>query len=157
MKEYIQSTVKKLCRQERDWTCSVACLRTLMSVSKELDSEETLVTKGNLVVGPQSSMDLLEAGILPKDSIVPGSGERNGEFLWSLLRTCNVMIECSISYAHWLVIMAAWENDNGDKYIQMYDPFYDYIRIENWDSVIEMWYDISGLKVDQDFIALPKE
>ena len=56
-------SISKVFKQERDWTCSIACIRTLIS-SKYNISENVFIQKYNLSTGPYYSKDIKRIGSL---------------------------------------------------------------------------------------------
>ena len=61
----VSNTPPRLFRQERDWTCSVACIRTLLSGrTAEVPSENEFIEKFGLVPGPHYTDEFLAKGML---------------------------------------------------------------------------------------------
>ena len=50
--------------QERDWTCSIACIRTILSKFKAEKSEEYYIEKYKLIPGPHYSNNIKDINIL---------------------------------------------------------------------------------------------
>lgn len=60
----VSNTPPRLFRQERDWTCSVACIRTLLSGrTAEVPSENEFIEKFGLVPGPHYTDEFLAKGM----------------------------------------------------------------------------------------------
>lgn len=60
---------KRLFPQERDWTCSIACLRSITSSPKNIGTECFIVENYNLKPGPHYSKDIKELNILKDFSV----------------------------------------------------------------------------------------
>lgn len=157
----------KLFKQERDWTCSIACIRTLLSgIIKDVESEEFFIDNYKLIPGPHFSKDIKRLHILDKFNVVYGCDEENFDFV-NLLNLLNenyfIMVESMINYSHWLVFLGYFsikDKENIEQHkILLYDPYYDSVRLENADEFIGMWIDGEYLNtnVKKDFIAIKKE
>ena len=162
--ESVMSTVRTMCRQERDWTCSVASLRTLMSGCRDikLPSEDFILETYGLTKGPYNSKDILDKGLLNDltfraGCIDPAPSKNQLVFLTGLMRDYNVMIECLINYAHWIVLLGYVKlgNIEQDMFIY-YDPYYHRINTIIADELISMWYDIGERPLHRDYIAISK-
>ena len=161
----IMSTVKCVFRQERDWTCSLASFRTLLSGYLPLCdilSEDEYISKYNITKGPYNSRDMYNTGLL---DIVPYKAgfkypcpETNqAVFLTDLLEDHNVMIECMINAAHWIVLLGYVKLGSlEDDYFIYYDPYYHQVRNIIADELITMWYDVGTSPLQRDYIAVPK-
>lgn len=158
------STVKVMCRQERDWTCSIGCLRTLLSASMDIvPSEEELIKNYDVNIGPQNSKDIHDWGLkeLENTDVLYGFknpiGERCLEDLTRLLQTYNVMVECMLYNAHWLVVLGYIQlgSPDDDKII-LYDPYYNDVRILHGAEFIDMWFDTAVEPLHRDYVAIKK-
>lgn len=142
---------KKLHRQERDWTCSIACLRTILSgVMDEVPDENYFIDTFKMAPGPYYSKDiknremitgcesLFSCDLESKDITIDMIGDL-------LQRGYYVMVESMYNYAHWYVIMGycAVENEtNLEKHkLLIYDPYYNEVRLLNVDEFSGMWCD----------------
>ena len=161
----ILSTVSNVYRQERDWTCSIACLRTIMSgimPDTEIPTEDYYVNNTGLTMGPQNSRTLKELGYLDGldykiafEEKAPTSNQVG--FLLDLMTDYNVMIECMINYAHWIVLLGYIHLGNIEEdRIVYYDPYYNRVNIIVADELISMWHDIGSNPLEQDYIAIKK-
>lgn len=157
MKDYIVSDVKFCYRQKRDWTCSIACLRTICSHKDFLNiSEEDVLKKiPSIKPGPQWSSNIKSWGLLPEDTIYGCERTIELEGLLELLRTHNVMMESKYSGGHWLAILSYHVNGHNEAKVELYDPWKDAIRIESAAEVIYMWHDSNNPHY-HDFVAIPK-
>ena len=153
----------RLYPQETDWTCSVACLRTILSgIDKTVPSEEDLVRRYNMQPGPYYSKDIKTLGILNNYDAVYGCDNKDVSFddILSYVEIgYSVMLECLINYAHWLVLLGYYPLDNTNiekSQLMLYDPYYDQIRLVNADEFINMWIDgdFANTKVEKDFVAV---
>lgn len=159
------ATIKYTFPQERDWTCSIACFRTLLSTySNTLFSEQYFVDKLNRKPGPMCSDDFKSEALLNDlgiaDKVVFGCDrpitEKLCEKLTELLKTHNVMVACTLNGGHWLAILGyvALGNIEHDKII-FYDPYYDDVRTFRADEFFAMW-ESSYNGCPHDYIAIAK-
>ena len=82
-------TPKYLFRQERDWTCSIACLRSITSSMKSLGSEDKIFKKYDLKPSPYYSKDIKNLHILDKfKDVIYGCDYDNASYvtLYDLLK-----------------------------------------------------------------------
>lgn len=155
---------RRLYPQERDWTCSVACIRTMMSAFlKKVPSEETLVKRYDLRPGPHYSRDIKALGMLKHYDVLYGCDQQPQDDFDTVLdyvaQGYCVMLESMINYGHWMVLLGYYplqENDPETSRLLMYDPYYDQVRLLNADEFISMWRDgnYEETRVDRDFIAI---
>lgn len=153
-----------LFRQERDWTCCFACIRSLLSgIEEGVDLEDNIINGYNIVPGPYYSKDIKSLGLLDKYDVQYGCDyeEATMDTLFELIKNnYYIMIECMINYAHWLVLLGYYSVNGSDNYeshkLLFYDPYYDTVRLENFDEFTAMWIDgnYSNTKVKNDFIAI---
>lgn len=160
----VMSTVKKVFNQERDWTCSVACFRTLIhALYGNVKSEDFFVKNYNIIMGPQNSKDISNWGYAFREGIVTyGCYDKLDKDvagnLTRILRTHNVMVECMLNYAHWLVILGYIQLGSlEDDIIILYDPYYNEIRKLRADEFFSMWYDVAENPIHRDYVAIRKE
>lgn len=154
--------------QERDWTCSIACIRTLLSgVMKNVPEEETLVEKYRLNPGPHYSKDIKEKGILQDilkpEKIIFGCDQKNAQFsdiLNYMEEGYYIMLESMVNYSHWMVLLGYYvtvDEANPEKCrLLFYDPYYNEVKLLNYDEFIGMWIDgnYKVSNVEKDFIAI---
>ena len=156
---------KKLFKQERDWTCSIACIRTILSTfEKEVPSEEYYIQNYNLTPGPYFSKDIKRLKMLDKYNVIYGCD--NPIDLENLLDYIDdgyyVMVESMINVSHWLVLIGYFQlkdkTNLEDHKILLFDPYYDNVRLVNADEFYGMWIDghYEKTNVTRDFIALKK-
>ena len=160
----VMSTVKKVFPQERDWTCSVACFRTLTyALYNKVKDEDYFVNNYNITIGPQNSKAISNWGFTAsKDVIIYGCYNKFDKDvagnLTSLLKTHNVMVECMLNYAHWLVVLGYIQlGDLEDDIIILYDPYYNTVRQLIADEFFAMWYDVDKNPIHRDYVAVRKE
>lgn len=159
------SNIAKCYPQETDWTCSLACLRTLLSGSRyTVPSEELLVQLLNKQPGPVSSNDLLKSKIftlIDREDVQlaydkPITYDYANELI-SLLETHNIMIACTLNGGHWLsvlgyVSLGSIEEDQ----IILYDPYYHSTRMFRADEIFSMWTGSFPDSLDGDYIAIKR-
>lgn len=163
-KNVVASIPPKLYRQERDWTCSIACLRSVFSKFGEPISENEIIDKYSLVPGPQYSADLIGSGLL--DAYVYETTDKEGDTaselnrVYSLLSEgATVMVETCKSFDHWLVMLAYFPNEcnyTEDHDILFWDPYYNETLLMRASEFCDEW--LSGYwsknGVVHDFIAI---
>lgn len=157
---------KKLFLQETDWTCSIACIRTLLSgFLADVEEEKDFVEKYSLKPGPHYSRDIKRIGILDDYDTVYGCDAENVSFdmvLDLMKQGYYIMLECMYNYAHWLVLLGYYPLDNSTlekSSLLVYDPYYNNVRLLNADEFIAMWIDgnYGNTMVEKDFIAIRKK
>lgn len=156
-------TPTKLYQQERDWTCSIACLRSITSSIKNLGTEDHIIKTYGLCPGPYYSKDIKQLGIL-KDYIVEFGcdTEKNYDLdkLYRLLKNdYYVMVECMLNYDHWLVLMSYFPNNSKDiaeHRLLLYDPYFNEIKLMRAEEFCAMWISGEHMKnnVTLDYIAV---
>ncbi len=150
--------------QETDWTCSVACIRTLISkFEPNLMSEKEFVEKYNLKPGPHYSEQIKQYKILDKYDAIYGCDNKDIELddiITYMEQGYYVMLESMINYSHWLVLLNYLTIPTPYGYegyqLVFYDPYYNNIRMMNADEFIGVWLDGSHEKtnIKKDFIAV---
>lgn len=154
---------KKFFRQERDWTCSIACIRTLLSSFLDVvPSEDFFVIKYRLSPSAYYSKDIKKLDILSEYDVIYGCDEIID--LEKLLDYIDLgyylMVESSLNCGHWLVFLGYFQvkdKTNLEEHkVLLYDPYYDDVRLMNADEFYSMWLDINYLasNVKRDFIAI---
>lgn len=113
-----------------DWTCALACVRSIASGLAVLPDDGVLVRKMGLSPGPVYSGTIKRSGILD----MPGIGVRYGcdvqdvsiRDLWRFLdHGWRVMVNWMYSYDHWTVLTAyiPVEKDPDYHVLQHWDPY----------------------------------
>lgn len=139
--------------QERDWTCAVACVRTLMSGLVVVPSETLIVTNNNLTPGPQYSKDIKSwcgggCPLLdhPELEVRYGCDDPDRDVLdesdvWAWLRDgYRVAINWMMSFDHWCVVMGYFPHGSPSQHeVLFYDPYYDDIRKAHAPDLGVMW------------------
>ena len=153
-------------KQERDWTCSIACIRTMASkIMKEVPSEDFFIEAYELIPGPYYSKDIKEIGILDELDVIYGCdmGEEDKDIntiIDAIEDGYAIMIETMLNYAHWVVVLGYFivggSEDVEKHQILVYDPYYDNVRLLIADELLNMWIDgsYSETGVLKDFIAI---
>lgn len=151
----------KLYNQERDWTCCIACLRTITSNIDYLGSEDIIINQYNFTPGPYYSKDIKERQLLLNYNVIYGCDiiEKTPELLCKLLKDYNIMIETMLNYDHWLVILGYFTNNStqiNKHQILLYDPYFNKVRLENAEEIFSMWVSGEHIKnnIKNDFIAV---
>jgi len=160
-------TPPALYKQNRDWSCSLACARTILSGilgEREVPSEEELIERCALVPGPHYSEELKASGIFADAGDVIWGCDHPDITLRQLFSYMEqgyyLMAESMYNYAHWYVLLAYYETGSSPEYhkIAAYDPYYDEIRLLNADEFAGMWIDGNYAEsgVERDFIAVKR-
>ena len=159
----ITNSPLKFYPQETDWTCSLACIRTIFSsLITDVPSENYLISNFNLKPGPHYSKEIKNTHILDDFDVIYGFDHSDYNFdniLELLKKNYFVMLESMYNYAHWFVLIGYFPNINNEiekSKLLIYDPYYDDIRLLNTDEFITMWIDGNHEKtnVEHDFIAI---
>ena len=153
---------KYLYRQERDWTCSIAVLRSITSSIKDIGSEDDIIEKYDFKMGPNYSKDIKDKGILSSEDfdVLYGCDFKDLDIsdLWYLFeRGYYIACEWMINYDHWTVILGFVKFDDvEDSMMVYYCPYYDEIRMIRAMEFDSMWCSGEFLKnsVKGDFIAV---
>jgi len=156
------NTPPMLIKQERDWTCSVACIRTILSAFKEYPSEDSFISKFELIPGPHYTEEILAKKMFGENKkIISCYDYPESDLSISLLNQLLnekyfIMAECMYNYAHWVVLLGYFvvrdRSDPEESYILFYDPYYDEPRLVRADEFQTMWCDPDGHK--SEFIAV---
>lgn len=163
----INSNIRTFFRQERDWTCSIACLRSLLSsLDIFVPTEEDFIESEKLVPGPHYAKDItkwsyllgydvkssIDHSILDKDPV--------HELCELMIEGYSVMIDTMLNYDHWVVVVGIYPNENIVKsQISIYDPYYNKVRLFSLEEFVSMWssgeHSVNG--VVYDYIAIKKK
>lgn len=160
----VANVPNELVCQNRDWTCSLACIQSLLSsVGGKYKDEDEIIAKYNLTPAPYYSKDIKGLGILEGYDVIFGCDIENAsvELIYNYLKQgYYLMVECMYNVSHWVVMLGIFstgdKRDLADKKVLLYDPYYDNVRLENADEFNEMWCDLSnpGVSIVKDFIAV---
>ena len=157
----VMTKVKNLFRQERDWTCSIACLRSILSSKDIYVSEDDIIDSEKLQPGPHYSKEIKDWGILKSVDFKCGAIDQFTEDgiatkLYKLLSDgyC-IMIDTMINYDHWLVILGIFPNGSNTT-ILLYDPYYNEEKLMRFGEVCSMWIsgDFANNGVKFDYVAV---
>ncbi len=164
MNESVGNIPRQLFRQEEDWTCSLACLRTMISgTGAEVLPELEYVKKYNMQPGPYYSKDIKACDMLCDFDVVYGCDTPKitlDDIIKMLDGGYYIMLESMVNYSHWMVLMAYLTVDTGDGLegykLLFFEPYYNEVRLINADEFIGVWRDGSyeTSRVERDFIAL---
>lgn len=159
----ISNVPPKLYRQERDWSCSIACLRSLLSARGTELTEEKLIGMYGMTPGPHYSKDMKGVPLPGDPEVIWGCDEPDitiRRLFEYMSEGYYIMAETMYNYAHWYVLLGYnvldGESNPERHYITAYDPYYNEIRVLNADEFDSMWLDgdhaVNGIK--RDFVAL---
>ncbi len=152
----------QLIPQERDWTCSLGCIRTICSAISDVPSEEELIKRGCFTPGPLYSEDFKNSGILGSYDVIYGCDTKEASLaqIGGFLNDgYYVMTESIHNGGHWMVLLALLATGGSDlekQSILLYDPYYDRSRLIIADEYESMWYD-ANKGIVHDFIAIRKK
>lgn len=158
----VSNCPKVLFPQERDWTCSLACVRTLLSgIVDSVPAEVDYIDRYNLQAGPHYSRDMKRLGMLDGYDAVYGCDEQERTFdrvLDYMSDGYFIMLESMYNYAHWFVLLGYYPT-GGDlerSRLLVYDPYYDETRLLCVDEFLGMWIDgnFAQTGVEKDFVAV---
>lgn len=161
--DVVVSAPKKFFPQETDWTCSIACIRTLLSgFLREVPGEIFFIESYHLIPGPHYSKDIKRLNILEKYDVKFGCDSVDNSFdkiLDYMEEGYGVMVECMYNYAHWFVLLGYYPLEEGDiekSKLLVYDPYYDEMRLLRVEEFINMWVDgnYENTRIEKDFIAI---
>lgn len=163
-KEVASSIPPMLYRQERDWTCSIACLRSIASKFTTMEDESKIIEQYELKPGPHYARDIESKGLLKhfdyEINIEAPDVWRDLHRLYKLLKDgATIMVETCRSFDHWLVLLAYFTNGaeyTEDQSILMWDPYYNEPILMRASEFCDIW--LSGNweknKIICDFIAI---
>ena len=155
----------KLHRQHHDWTCSVACLRSILKLSM---TEDEFVTQFAMTPGPFYSKDFVHIRQDFKDwqfrfgceDSCMTTVDRWLHLLLLLGEGYSIMIETMYNVGHWLILLGYYPNGEklSDASILLWDPYLNETRLENAEEVISMWLDgeCKASGIEKDYIAVKR-
>lgn len=156
-----------LFRQERDWTCAFACIRTMMSAFDDhWLSEDEIVSRYHLTPQPYFSADIKRTGLLGGMDVVCGCDRKANSFddIVALVADgYQVMLESLINYSHWMVLTGCYSFGDGTDpemiKLALYDPYYHDIKVMLLDEFINVWIDAEteANGIEQDYLAFKKK
>lgn len=158
------STVKTLYPQGDDWTCALACFRTLLTCNGITVTEADLISICAIKPGPKSSAEVEKWSESMGLSLDIRYGWDNAyintkpaQLLHELIHNYNVMIELLLNYAHWVVVLAYYKMGTLDEdVVVIYDPYFNQVRQFHASEVFAMWYGIGDGTYDHDYVAVIK-
>lgn len=157
----------KLYPQDTDWTCSLACIKSITSGIINFSNDDTLIKQYNLKPGPKYSSLIKELGMLNNDKldVIYGcdieSNNKDISVLWNLLHNqYRVMINWMMSYDHWTVLLnyiqSGLTNDTDYDIVTYYDPYCNEVKSIRVAHLSVMW--LNGDKTNvKDFIAIKQK
>lgn len=164
--EPVMTKFRNFYNQERDWTCSIACIRTLLSSIREaVPSEEDIRQNEPLIPGPQYSKEICNWKIMQGVNAIYGCDTTTDDkhpagTLYQMLKDgYAVMIETMVNFDHWIVVTGIYPNGQKDiskVQVTYYDPYPNEVRMIYLEELMAMW--CSGLhtvnRVYFDFVAV---
>ena len=135
-------------RQERDWTCSIACIRTAISYKNNRITEDEILKQENLKMGGQKIRDMKNWQCLKGLDILTYQEKKleGIKDLYELLLD-NYIVICETSYNWWHYVVAYGYLTTKDKIkideqlVQFYDPYYDEHKLMRAELFEQMWFD----------------
>lgn len=159
IKNSISLTPPQLFKQERDWTCSIGCIRTLLSaITNTVPSEDEIIKKYKIEPNNLYSKDIKDLNILYKYDVKYGC-DKDLEFdkiIELMQKGYYIMLESMVHYSHWMVLIGYFTNSEDIENYQLlfFDPYYNEIRLIRADEFIDMWADGEDSDIQRDYIAL---
>ena len=156
-------TPPKLYQQKKDWTCAIACIRSILSAFDIKQSEENIINHYSLKPKPLFSKDIKKLNMFSdKYDIIYGCDVSNNKINISYLlnlfyENYYIMVECMVSYSHWMILLGYY-NFGDIKKLIFYDPYYNEIKKFGLEEFYVMWKDGNYDKnnIERDFIAIKK-
>lgn len=161
------SNIKKFYKQERDWTCSFACIKSITDIDV---LEDELIKEYDLTPSPYFSTDIKQLGIIESlchktSDVIYGCDNRLVEKEDKLallnelmLKGYNIMVEMMLSGSHWFVFVGyiALGNpyDTSTHQVLLYDPYQNSTRMVIAEDFVTMWEDSKKHDIVADFIAV---
>lgn len=156
---------KRLYRQERDWTCAIACIRTMLSAFGEEKDEAWYVKEYKFVPGPHFSKDIKRLGVLEGYDVIYGCDQTDKSLDMILEYSAKgyyLMLESMYNFSHWMVFVGYFPvrgTSNIEEHKMLFfDPYLDSMRLLSAEEFEGMWLD--GNHKDNgvycDFIAVKK-
>ncbi len=155
---------KKLYRQEKDWTCALACIRTMLSgTGTQVLPESYYVEKYSLKPGPQYSKNIKSYNMLNEFDVIYGCDKTDITFddiITLMEEGYFIMLESMVNYSHWMVLLNYLTVETPSEFegytLLFYEPYYNEVRMMNADEFCGVWRDgpYEKTKVERDFIAL---
>lgn len=138
-----------LYEQERDWTCAIACFRSICNIHM---SEEEFIDKYHPVMGPQFSPDIKAAGWVPEGFDVrygcDDFSSIDASDLWYMLNSgYKVMVEWDLSAGHWCVLTSITPalTDSGYE-MTCFDPYFKRMRVFDLGEFFCMCHDYIAVR-----------
>lgn len=159
-KKVITAQIPILYSQERDWTCAIACIRTILGAKCNI-CEDMIIHNYKLSPGPLFSKDIKENRIISGYDVIYGcDGYKEFDDILDLVsHGYNVMFECMLLCSHWIVFLGYYpltDEDIENAKILIYEPYYDEVRLINCDEFISIWEDGENKEIKHDFIAIKR-
>ncbi len=146
--------------QDLDWTCALACLRSICSGILEFPSDADVVRRFGLRPGPIYSGWVKSSGILSVTGVEAAYGcdfpDAGIPDLWRYLRDgWRVMVNWMYSFDHWTVLMAYMALGDDPDYHDMlhWDPYCgEQLHVKEGHFSV-MWKS-GGTPNEHDFVAV---
>lgn len=155
------ASVPHLYPQERDWTCSVACLRSIVSGEYDI-SEDSIVDSCPIEMGPQTSKAVRHWMPYATSRFLFGAYQPLPEkdtlrALVELMKTHTVMIECMINYEHWVVLLGfTYLGSLENSMFILYDPYLNTVRTVMAEELLNEWFYVTTDGPDHDYVAFER-
>lgn len=142
------NTPRRLYPQKRDWTCAVACARSIASLPV---SEDTMVSALHLKVGPHYSDEMVSW--FPREFQVVAGRDNTGYDISDLLYLLQQGYYVSLMYSfHWRVLIGhIMMGDIEHSVCLLYDPYYNRVEQVITDELCAL------LAAEMDFVAVKEK
>lgn len=162
----------ELYKQERDWTCGVACIRTLASGIITVPSETLFISNNDLIPGSFGSKDFKswEFGrrgfpILsdPRLDVRYGCddaqrAELDCSDVWHWLRRgyrVALKLMTTFESGHWCVVLCYFPRAGVRSHdVVIYDPYHDEIRTIRSSELEMMWRNFGDVSSRHDYVLI---
>lgn len=156
----IQSGIETLYSQERDWTCGIACLRTLLNATHRKStpmSENEMVVREqeyNKTPGPRTAKDLKDlAEMFKLCKYILTKRDFSIDDITLYFKDYLIAVESKLHGGRWFVVTSIIVGSRTDC-IQLYDPYYDMMLSFSLNQFYALWEDDKLLKGYREFIAV---
>ena len=160
----VVNTPVEFYKQERDWTCSIAVVRSAISCYNNKITEDEILAQENLKMGGQKIDNMKNWKILKE----AGEGiltqqEKKVEGIKGLydLLLDNYVVICETTYNWWHFVLAYGylTTHNKDKIdeqmVLFYDPYYDEHLLMRAELFEQMWFNQDNKKF-YEYLAIPQ-
>ena len=143
----VYATIPTLYQQEHNWSCAVACLRTICGIETD---ENSLIDRLGIIPGPHYSKEIMQRHWVP-DRLLACYGALSQPLvdisdLWELMRNgYRVMAACDFLGGHWVVLLAIIPTPS-DWDLVYWDPYFACTRVCKLEEFAPIWRDFIAVR-----------